>query len=342
MTCRIVAGWDVGGVNIKCARLADGHITDTTSLPFEIQRSPHELSEQFRAIASTMSLEGDTAHALTMTAELSQMFRTKREGVAFVLEAFERAFPGSSMGVYTVDGVFVSAREACAAPLRAAASNWHATASVAARRWPDATLVDIGSTTTDIIPLANGAVAAIGSSDPERLATGELLYLGAVRTPVEAIVHEVPLPVASGRAGVSAESFALAGDVHVWCGDLLEADYTAPTPDGRPVTREFVRERLARVVCADREMLDDRAIDAIARHVADAQVARTVGAIERVRGSDAASPVVVAGVGAFLARRAAGRLRAPVADLADLMGADAARVAPAAAVGLLRAVDARP
>jgi uncharacterized hydantoinase/oxoprolinase family protein len=86
------------------------------------------------------------------------------------------------------------------------------------------------------------------------------VYTGAVRTPVEVITSHVPR---NGRTtGVSAEAFALAGDVHVWRGQLTAEDYSAPTPDGRPATREFVRERLARIVCADREMLDDTAISA--------------------------------------------------------------------------------
>src|SRR2546430_10215953 len=48
-------------------------------------------------------------------------------------------------------------------------------------------------------------------SDVERLREGELVYTGALRTPVEAIAPTVPV---GGRpTGVSAEGFALAGDV---------------------------------------------------------------------------------------------------------------------------------
>ncbi|HEY7877156.1 MAG TPA: hydantoinase/oxoprolinase family protein [Gemmatimonadaceae bacterium] len=340
MTPPLVAGWDVGGVNIKCATVVGGRVTNAQSKPFEIQRSPAALVGHLQSLAKSMSLSGDTAHAVTMTAELSQLFRTKREGVAFVLDALDRAFLGAPIHVYTVDGTFLPTADARANPMRVAASNWHATASIVAHAWPDAILVDIGSTTTDIIPLARGLVAARGHSDPQRLSTAELLYLGAVRTPVEAIVQEVPL--GTHMAGVSAESFALSGDVHTWLGDLPEGDYTTPTPDGRPVTREFVRERLARIVCADRELLDDRAIDDIARHVATAQVSRTARALARVRGPDAALPVVAAGIGAFLARRAASLMGAPVADLADLLGTAAARAAPAAAVALLLASRDQP
>ena len=336
MTRPVVAGWDVGGVNLKCAVVRDARVVHAHSVPFEIQRTPGNLVAALRTEARAAGLADGTPHAVTMTAELSQLFRTKREGVAFVLDAMAAVFPHDDVAIYTVDGRFVSPDDARREPLRAAASNWHATASVVAQTWPNATLVDIGSTTTDIIPIARGAAAAAGRTDPERLARGELLYLGAVRTPVEAIVHDVPLGAAS--AGVSAEAFALSGDVHLWNGDLATDDYGAPTPDGRPVTREFTRERLARIVCADREMLDDHAIDRIAAHVAGVQVARTAAALARVRADSASdTPIVTAGLGAFLAERAARSLGVPCTSLAASLGADAARAAPAAAVALLRA-----
>jgi probable H4MPT-linked C1 transfer pathway protein len=208
--------------------------------------------------------------------------------------------------VYGTDGRFRSPDRARAEPIAVAASNWHASASLAAREHPDAILVDVGSTTTDVIPIVDGAVVARGRTDPERLAHGELLYLGALRTPVEAIVQEVPLR--GEMAGVSAEGFALAGDVHLWRGDLDPAAYTASTPDGRPATREYAGERLARVVCADREMLRDTDIDAIAAHVAAAQIARIGDAITRVRTRHSAlATAIVTGSGDFLAHAAAER-----------------------------------
>ena len=333
MTPSTIAGWDVGGVNLKFALARDGVVRAVHSRPFEIQRTPDELVRALRDQARAASLPPGTLHAVTMTAELSQLFRTKRDGVAFVLDALESAFPNDDIAVYTVDGTFVSVGEARRDLVSAAASNWHATASVVARTWPDAILLDIGTTTTDLIPIAGRAVAASGRTDPERLANGELLYLGAVRTPVEAIVHEVP--VASSMAGVSAEGFALSGDVHFWTGDLAADDYQCATPDGRPVSREFTRERLARIVCADRELLDDHAIGRIAAHVADAQVARTAAALHRLRTSPDI-PVVTAGIGAFIGERAARRIDAPFKSLAVTLGVDAARAAPAAAVAILR------
>src|SRR6185436_19575645 len=132
----------------------------------------------------------------------------------------------------TVDGSFVDVAHAIDDPIAVAAANWVATAHVAAQTHPNVLLIDVGTTTTDIIPIVGGRVVAHGRTDPDRLASGELVYIGAVRTPVEAIASHVPI---DGRtAGVSAEAFALAGDVHVWRGRLAPEDYSAATPDGRP------------------------------------------------------------------------------------------------------------
>lgn len=331
---RQVIGWDVGGVNTKVARVEGGVVRQVLSVPFEIQRSPTKLGPLIARLAREIGAEPDSHHAVTMTAELSQYFRSKREGVEFVLHALECSLPTSAIQLYGTDGSFRSPAQARLEPLKSAASNWVATASIVAQIWRDAVVVDIGTTTCDIVSVSDGVVAARGRTDPERLLTGELLYLGAIRTPVEAIVQEVPL--AGGMAGVSAESFALVGDVHLWLGDIGAADYTVPTPDGRPATRAAARDRLARIVCADGEMLDDAAIDAIAGHVAAVQVQRIARSLGRVLANHSSiSLVVTAGVGIFLARRVADQLGMATVAVGEGIGELAARSAPAAAVALL-------
>ena len=327
-------GWDIGGVNTKVARVESGALLHARSHPYEIQRDPLALVPLLRTLANAVGAAADDRHAVTMTAELSQMFRTKGQGVAFVIDAMTKAFPSASVHVFTVDGRFLSPADALNEPLAVAASNWAATASIAALDHPNGLLIDIGTTTTDIIPIVHGRPAALGTTDPARLASGELVYTGALRTPVEAIVHHAPL--GASLAGVSAESFALIGDVHVWRCDLSPDDYTVSAPDQRPASREFAGERIARIVCADREMLDDRAISAIADAVADAQVDLIGRAIARVRERhETLQTAVVTGLGSFIAARAARQAGLSVIQLADALGVDGARCAPAAAVALL-------
>src|SRR2546428_5545504 len=260
-----VLGWDVGGVNTKVARVVRGTVAAARAQPYEIQRDPTALGSLLARLAAEQRAAG-AAHAVTMTAELSQFFRTKREGVRFVLDAVTAAFPEADVRVYAADGRFLSVAAARIEPLAVAAANWAATAQLVARSFPEAIVIDTGTTTTDIIPIAGGRVAARGRTDHERLREGELVYTGALRTPAEAIAHEVALHGAP--VGVSAEGFALAGDVHLWLGSLAPEDYTVPTPDGRPPTREFAGERPTRGVCAHLQRFHEAARESVSRRAA--------------------------------------------------------------------------
>src|SRR5947209_4384058 len=73
-----------------------------------------------------------------------------------------------------------------------ASANWRASAEAAALHVRDAILLDIGSTTTDLIPIVAGAVAAVGADDAGRLAAGELVYTGLTRSFVMAMAARAP------------------------------------------------------------------------------------------------------------------------------------------------------
>lgn len=332
-----VIGWDVGGVNTKVARVEQGEVVEAHQEPFEIQRAPERLGALLQELAARVGASGsglDILHALTMTAELSQMFRTKREGVEFVTNAAIRAFGEDGLHVYTTSNAFLSPAAALVEPLAVAAANWTATAHLVAQRHPNALLVDIGTTTTDIIPIVDGTVIAEGRTDPERLASGELVYTGALRTPIEAILSHIVLK--GRRVGVSAEGFALIGDAYVWRGDLATDDYTAPTPDGRPPTREFAGERLARVICADREMLKERDVTLIADQAIAAQRGQITAAMRQILSRHQhIRTACVTGLGSLIAVAVARELGLQIHDIASELGDAAARYAPAAAVAIL-------
>jgi (4-(4-[2-(gamma-L-glutamylamino)ethyl]phenoxymethyl)furan-2-yl)methanamine synthase len=329
-----ILGWDIGGVNTKVTRLRQPALdSGSLCLPYELQRDPSALGPTLQLAARQLGAGSQDLHAVTMTAELSQAFRSKGEGVGFILDALEATFPPDRLHVYTVAGKFVSPQDARRQPLDVAASNWSATAHWVATLAPTCVLIDIGTTTTDIIPILDGKVSAEGRTDPERLGTGELVYTGVLRTPVEAVTQQVPL---RGRpTGLACEAFALMGDVFLWLGSLQSDNYTCPTPDGRPPTRRFAGERLARAVCADAEMLDDEDIDGIAAALGSAQLRRISGAIRCVRGRyPQIDTAIVTGLGAFLgleAGRAAGLAANLLAEMVDVPP----QTAPATAVAWL-------
>src|SRR4051795_5217011 len=303
---------DIGGANTKAAWL-DGTSLRTVSRPFEVWRDRPALSRVLREVAAEVAAGPADAVAITMTAELSDAFRIKREGVAFVLKAAEDALGDRPLNVLTIAGELVSMEAARARPWDVAAANWVATALAVAGAYPDALLIDIGSTTADVVPIAGGRIAATGRNDLERLMAGELVYTGVLRTNLAAIAPRVP--VRGGWCPVSSEYFAISADVHLVLGRLSQEAYDCPTPDGRPATVAFARERIARLVCSDADQLDAGEIDAIAAFLAGEQLRQIDQAARRVqRPLPPQAPVVTVGAGAFLGREVAARLGRPVAE----------------------------
>ena len=329
-----VIGLDVGGANTK-AVWRNGDERRALSRPFEVWRDREALATVIREVVAGVAPEPVEAVALTTTAELSDAFRAKREGVEFVLDAAQEALHGTELLAFTTAGDLVPLAEARARAPEVAAANWLASALAVAALYPDALVVDVGSTTVDVIPIAAGQVVAAGRTDLDRLLAGELVYTGALRTNLATIAPRVP--VRGGVCPVASELFAISADVHLILGQLAPADYTCPTPDGRPATVEFARERVARLVCADSEQLAVAEIDAIAAFLHAEQVRQIEAAVQVVAGrleGDAA--VVPVGTGDFLAREAVGGLGRAVVELP--WGAAERDAAPAAALaGLLAA-----
>jgi probable H4MPT-linked C1 transfer pathway protein len=260
--------------------------------------------------------------------------------VAFVLDAAEDALGDRSLSVLTTTGELVSVGTARTRPWDVAAANWVATALAVADVHPDALLIDIGSTTADIVPIAAGRVAATGHNDLERLVAGELVYTGLLRTNLAAVAPRVP--VRGGWCPVASESFAISADIHLVLGQLATAAYDCPTPDGRPATVEFARERIARLVCADVDQLAGEEIDAIAAFLHGEQMRQIEDAARRVQGPlPPEAPVVAVGSGAFLGREVAARLaRTVIEDLAP-WATTGGELGPAAALAALLAARLR-
>jgi (4-(4-[2-(gamma-L-glutamylamino)ethyl]phenoxymethyl)furan-2-yl)methanamine synthase len=324
---------DIGGANTKAAWL-DGASLRTVSRPFEVWRDRDALATVLRDVAAEVSASAADAVAITMTAELSDAFRTKREGVAFVLDAAQDALGDRPLSVLTTAGELVSVAAARARPWDVAAANWVATALAVAEVQPDALLVDVGSTTADVVPIADGRVVATARNDLDRLLAGELVYTGVLRTNLAAIAPRVPVP--GGWCPVASEYFAISADVHLVLGHLTPEAYDCPTPDGRPATVASARERIARLVCSDVEQLGDADIDAIAAFLHGEQVRVLEEAARRVQRTLAPdAPVVLVGSGAFLGREVAARLGRAVAD--GPWSATDGEMAPAAALAALLA-----
>ncbi len=350
-------GWDIGGVHLKQSRLtfdSEGRGALRTAIePFEIWKAPGSLADRLSAMlerpepaAGWMNPDrGGVAgvrHAVTMTAELSDVFPSRAEGVRSVLRACAEALGEETFRVFTLDGDLIGPGIAMERPMIAAAANWAATAHLVAGRAGPSILIDVGSTTTDIIPIGPEGPAPAARDDTGRLMTGELVYTGALRTPPSSLTGTVPLR--GGLCRIACEQFCIMADAYLVLGRIGPADYTVPTPDGRGRSRREATARLARLVCADADDLDGREIGAIAQHLERRQIDRIAGALGEVAARHpelAGRPVIVAGAGAFVARDAAARAGREARRLQALVpgvaGENWDRAAPSAALALLLA-----
>jgi len=336
-----VLALDVGGANIKAA---DG-LGWVHNEPFELWRRRRDLPA---ALADLVSRRRPGRIVATMTGEIADCYGSRSEGVADIVSALVaaaaaspdgRAAAAPTLGIYLVDGSIVPPHEAVRRPLEAAASNWHAVARLAASCTPSdrAFVIDVGSTTTDIVPLRDGGPAATGRDDLSRMGTGELVYTGVERTPVASIVRSLPW---RGRLRpVASELFAQSRDVWLLMGGLAEDPLTDNTADGGPATRAAARRRLARMLLADPDDVRDEEAAAMAAWCADRQAAKIAAALARVVATCGWRPatIVLSGHGEPLARRglAVAGWDVPLVSLPEALGPDVSRAAPAHGLALI-------
>lgn len=354
-------GVDIGGANLKLSAASGQSLAMNFPMWTDSEKLAEALVCQFGQFAAKYAIR-PSALAVTMTGELADCFPTRSVGVARILAQVAKAFPATDTHVYAVDGSWLTPTAATQAPWRVAASNWHALANWA-HRSPIArgtaagapqvlqAVIDVGSTTVDIIPLDSDGVATTAQTDRQRLQLGQLVYTGMQRTPVAAmlqsvLLHDVTCPV-------MAERFATSDDAYLSLGLVPEVPEDHDTADGQPRTMACARARLARMIGEDSETLAVADIESIARQVVEAQVVQVSDAVARnveLQQLTAVAPsspsslplaqpaLLISGHGRPLIDRVAQRLGIDCGRLLwldELISPAAARVGPALAVAWL-------
>lgn len=272
-----IVGLDIGGANLKLADLHQQALT----LPFALWKSPEQLETQIRRALQQFPSAGQIA--LTMTGELADCFASKAEGVKFIAQSVLNAAGSVPVLVWQTAGEFVDPDTAIQFPELTAAANWHALATWAARATAPAgtgLLLDMGSTTVDILPLKDGHAIPRGQTDFTRLQSGELVYTGGRRTPLMAIASEIvldglPVPLA-------AEYFATTQDLYLLTGQIPEDPTNRDTADNRPADISHARQRLARMVCCDADDLSSSQFDQLLDQFITAQQQQIRNGIKKV------------------------------------------------------------
>lgn len=276
-----IVGLDIGGANTDCT-IIDIENNEIKSMKchreyFPMWKKKDRLNEcLYNLTKDDCDIE---VICVSMTAELSDGYESKKEGVKDISEKVVEYFKEKKVYFVTFEGL-KTYTELQKNYLSAAAANWIGTTEIIKYIEKDCIFMDMGSTTTDIIPIKNKKEIALGHTDLERLSSGELIYTGMLRTNLATIVHSVPIYDKNTR--VSSELFSITADIHRILGNITEKEYTCNTPDGNKKDMISCKRRLARVVCADLDSLEDEEIIKLAEYIESKQINQIYDGLKEV------------------------------------------------------------
>ncbi|MBW9223893.1 hypothetical protein KKP90_04880 [Methanothermococcus sp. SCGC AD-155-E23] len=293
----MILGIDIGGANTKVTELKGGdYRIHHIYLPLWKRR------DKLEELLKRYNREDVEKVGIVMTAELVDRYRSKREGVEDILKTVERAFPNKDIYIFDVEGNFLDVDAARRDYIKVSASNWTATAYFVIRDICDTCiLVDMGSTTTDIIPIREGKVLA-EKTDLKRLMSNQLVYVGTLRTPLSFLSSTVTFR--GCKTNVASEYFSITGDINLILNKIGEEDYTCDTPDGSPVDRESCMRRVARILCSDLEEVKEEEIVDISHQLYSKLLDTIRYNVDRISQRYGIEDVVITGLGEGILREA--------------------------------------
>ncbi|KJV06116.1 hydantoinase/oxoprolinase family protein [Methylocucumis oryzae] len=336
-------GWDIGGAHVKAVVLTDAGVEQVIQQACPLWKGIAALSAVVGSIQAKLP-QYSYCHGVTMTGELADCFLDRQHGVQGIIDAMRELLASESLFIYAGQLGFLAVEHVKQEHYPSIASaNWLASVQFVAKHCRHGLLVDIGSTTTDILAFRDGLPIVQGYTDYERLISKELIYTGVVRTPVMAIAHSV---IDQGHSvGLMAEHFATMADVYRITGELIEAHDQYETADGGEKTIVASARRLSRMIGCDFSESELQRWRQLAEQLKAAQVRMILSASEQVlvkAGVEQDGVLVGAGVGRFLLKPLALSLKAEYCDFSelcvstelseDLMVSDCA---PAAAIAYL-------
>jgi len=281
MKNQFILGLDIGGANTKAALIefSNSKIIHSFSyieyFPFW-EKNLSQIPEMFKKIIEKLikknkiTIDNVNFTSITITAELSDAFQTKREGILTIVNALGQIFEKEKMFFINNKNKFYSFDQVKSDPISVAAANWVSTSLFLGKFVPKCILIDAGSTTIDVIPILNSVPVARGKNDVERLMNSELIYTGGLRATIPSITHFVPYKDKMVR--ISFEKFALVSDVHRILKNISETEYINDTADNRSKTLNDCYARLARMICMDLESISIKELDEIAKYIYDKQI----------------------------------------------------------------------
>ena len=276
-----ILGLDIGGANTKAAliKFKNSEIFEPFSIieyfPFW-EKTLNDIPDMLKRIVENLiihnqfKLKDIKFIAITITAELSDAFQTKREGILTIISALGQVFEKEKLFFINNKNEFCSLDQVMSDPISVAAANWVSTSLFLGKFIPKCILIDSGSTTIDVIPILNSIPISKGKNDVERLLNRELIYTGGLRATIPSITHF--LPYKDKMVRISFEKFALVSDVHRILKNISETEYINDTADNRSKTLKDCYARLARMICMDLESISIKELDKIAKYIYNKQI----------------------------------------------------------------------
>ncbi len=325
MTKENTIGWDIGGAHLKVVALdQDGIVIYVDQIETPLWKGLEVLEQAVKSLPIEL-ITNAKSHGITMTGELADIFPDRISGVRELVSKITTVFNqdvSQKINIYAGEKGWLQPGSTEGNEAQIASANWHATAQfIATKIKTNGLLIDMGSTTTDIIPLVNGKPDSAGFSDNERLQKDELVYTGVNRTSVTAVVSS--LPFAGEWQQIAAEYFSTMGDIYCLTEDVPEnAGFT--TADGKGTSLLDCARRLARVTGSDLHEAELAAWQELAHYISRQQMQQISESISRVRSRYPTDemPIIGTGAGKFLIRRLAEWHNTPYYDFADFLQGD--------------------
>ncbi len=315
-------GWDIGGAHLKVASVSKtGKVELVEQFATLLWQGIGQLEELFPKTIDKLP-QGSQSHVLTMTAELVDIFQDRQAGLNTLINLCEKNL-GDNISLYASDKGLLDLNNARNRINQIASANWHASVVYTASLVESGVFIDVGSTTTDIIPFCNNIVNNRGYDDQSRLRFDELVYTGVIRTSLMSLTNKVPFD--GEWQNLAAEHFATTADIYRILGYLEESDDLMETADGNVKDIASSIRRLARMLGTDSTTsVHQYSWYKLAEYIEEIQLQLLTNAVLRVlsKTPDSNQKIVGAGVGQFLVKKIAQRLNIPYIEFGELCNSE--------------------
>ena len=184
MKDKLYLGWDIGGANTKvCVFDKNYKIINQHTKNIKVWSNFSEIRVFLKYISSFYS-NFDVYNFITITAESCDNFKNRNLGMTEILSNCSNYIKGKTL-FFANNGKYVNYDTAIKSTEKLFSTNWILTSKFLNYKKNIDLIIDVGSTTTDIIFKDMNIENNI--NDHMRLTNKTLLYLGVVRTPLPMI-----------------------------------------------------------------------------------------------------------------------------------------------------------